>query len=126
MKKLLTMGILGAITLVGFSASALADECVTQAAPTTYYQAPVNVGPVYTQPVYAQRYQQSWRGRRAAELRRIEEQRQLEEARRQAEIQAQLQARRAQHARRAELARLERSRAQQVRFGRIAHHRFGR
>ena len=83
MKKFLTMGILGAITLVGFSASALADECVTQAAPTTYYQEPVNVQPVYTQPVYAQPvyarpYQQSWRGRRAAELRRTEVQSQTE------------------------------------------------
>lgn len=123
MKKFLTLGIAGITTLIGFSASALADDCVTEAAPTTYYyeyQQPVNVEPV------AAPYRQSWRERRAAELRRIEAQRVADELRRQAELQAAIEARRAEHHRRMELARYERLRREQFRFGRIAHHRWSR
>ena len=50
MKKFLTMGVLSVMTLVGFSASALADDDRTEAAPTTYYQERVYGQPMHAQP----------------------------------------------------------------------------
>src|SRR4051812_14976140 len=104
MKKLLTMGILGVATIMGLSATALADDCVDgNGGATTTYVAPP---PVVVQPVA---YRPGWQARR--EEQRREEMRGAEFRR--------------QGARGAELARLERLRQEREMRARMAmrHHR---
>lgn len=130
MKKIKTcgVGLLGFMTLLGVSKSALADDCVTNVtAPTTAvpYYAPYAPQPVAVAGQHFLQEQREAEERRLLALRRVEElrrQAELREAQRRAELrEAFRQAQWRESRRQYELRQARR----QARFERLQHERFG-